>query len=75
MKIKKVRDLTGARITFPNEGDEDKERITISGRKDAVERAKEELESMIEMIVSIELLALFSVDIQWGIMMGHVFVE
>ncbi|XP_065210627.1 vigilin-like isoform X2 [Planococcus citri] len=50
LKIKKVRDLTGARITFPNEGDEDKERIIIQGRKDAVERAKEELESMIDQI-------------------------
>ncbi|XP_065200720.1 vigilin-like isoform X2 [Planococcus citri] len=50
LKIKKVRDLTGARITFPNEGDEDKERIIIHGKKDAVERAKEELELMIEQI-------------------------
>lgn len=50
LKIKKVRDMTGARITFPNDGDEDKERIVIIGRKDAVERAKEELESMIDMI-------------------------
>lgn len=48
--IKKIRDATGARIVFPTEKDEDKEVITIIGKKDAVEKAKAELESTIKEI-------------------------
>jgi polyribonucleotide nucleotidyltransferase len=50
--IKKIRDLTGARIVFPTDKDEDKEVITIIGKQEAVERAKTELEAYIKEIVS-----------------------
>jgi len=46
--IKKIRDATGARIIFPTNKDEDKELITIIGRKDAIGKAKEQLESIIK---------------------------
>ncbi|XP_071446747.1 vigilin [Hetaerina americana] len=46
-KIRKLRDSTGARIVFPSEKDEDKEIITILGTKEAVEKAKAELEATI----------------------------
>ncbi|KFM62860.1 Vigilin, partial [Stegodyphus mimosarum] len=45
--IKKVREKTGARIVFPNENDEDRDTITIIGRKEEVEAAKKELMDMI----------------------------
>lgn len=51
--IKKIRESTGARIVFPTDKDEDKEVITIIGKKDAVEKAKAELEATIKDIVSI----------------------
>jgi mRNA-degrading endonuclease RelE of RelBE toxin-antitoxin system len=50
--IKKIRDLTGARIVFPTDKDEDKEVIIIIGRREAVEHAKVELEATIKEIVS-----------------------
>ena len=50
--IKKIRESTGARIVFPTDKDEDNEVITIIGKKDAVEKAKSELEAMIKDIVS-----------------------
>jgi len=46
--IKKVRDETGARVVFPTDKDTDKELIVIIGRKDAVAKAKEQLEKMIK---------------------------
>ncbi|XP_060527573.1 vigilin isoform X2 [Cylas formicarius] len=46
--IKKIRDSTGARIVFPSNTDEDREVITIIGKKDAVEDAKIQLEAMIK---------------------------
>ncbi|KAG8224048.1 hypothetical protein J437_LFUL001125 [Ladona fulva] len=46
-KIRKLRESTGARIMFPSDKDEDKEVITIIGTKEAVEKAKAELESSI----------------------------
>ncbi|KAG8181791.1 hypothetical protein JTE90_000083 [Oedothorax gibbosus] len=46
--IKKVRDKTNARIVFPNETDDDRDTITIIGRKEEVEAAKKELESIID---------------------------
>jgi transcription antitermination factor NusA-like protein len=52
VNIKKIRDLTGARIVFPTDKDEDKEAITIIGKQEAVERAKAELEATIKEIVS-----------------------
>lgn len=52
VNIKKIRDLTGARIVFPTDKDDDKEAITIIGKQEAVERAKAELEATIKEIVS-----------------------
>jgi transcription antitermination factor NusA-like protein len=52
VNIKKIRDLTGARIVFPTDKDEDKEAITIIGKQEAVEHAKAELEATIKEIVS-----------------------
>ncbi|XP_018563296.1 vigilin [Anoplophora glabripennis] len=51
--IKKIRDSTGARIVFPSNNDEDREIITIIGRKDAVEEAKAALETTIKDIDNI----------------------
>ncbi|XP_050305134.1 vigilin [Anthonomus grandis grandis] len=48
--IKKIRDATGARIIFPSNDDEDQEVITIIGRQEAVEEAKQQLEAMIKKI-------------------------
>lgn len=50
--IKKIRDSTGARIVFPTDKDEDKEVITIIGKKESVDKAKAELEATIKEIVS-----------------------
>ncbi|KAI5710689.1 hypothetical protein M8J76_008632 [Diaphorina citri] len=46
-KMKRIRE-TGARIIFPSEQDEDRETITIIGKKEAVEEAKKELERIIK---------------------------
>lgn len=46
--IRKIRDATGARIIFPTDKDEDKELITIIGKKDAIAKAKEQLEATIK---------------------------
>ncbi|XP_043519288.1 vigilin [Frieseomelitta varia] len=51
--IKKIRESTGARIIFPTEEDQDKEVITIMGKKEAVEKAKAELEATISEIDNI----------------------
>lgn len=51
--IKRIRESTGVRIVFPTEHDEDKEVITIIGKKDGVEKAKEELEATIREIDNI----------------------
>ncbi|XP_066146000.1 vigilin [Euwallacea fornicatus] len=51
--IKKIRDSTGARIIFPSNIDDDREIITILGKKDAVEDAKKQLEAMIKDIDNI----------------------
>lgn len=45
--IKKIRDSTGARIIFPSNDDKDKEIITIIGKKENVETAREQLEAII----------------------------
>jgi KH domain len=47
-----IRDSTGARIMFPTDKDDDKEVITIVGKKESVEKAKAELEATIKEIVS-----------------------
>lgn len=53
--IRKIRELTGARIVFPSdtEANNTKERdvITIVGREDAVKKAREELENRIKELV------------------------
>ncbi|XP_069948284.1 vigilin isoform X2 [Cherax quadricarinatus] len=46
--IRKIRDATGARIIFPTDKDEDKELITIIGKKDAIAKAKAQLEATIK---------------------------
>lgn len=46
--IRKVREKTGARVIFPSEDDADQELITIIGKKESVEQAKVELESLIK---------------------------
>lgn len=38
--IKKIRDSTGARVVFPTSNEEDRDLITIIGKKEAVEQAK-----------------------------------
>ncbi|KAG7202071.1 hypothetical protein KM043_004746 [Ampulex compressa] len=51
--IRKIRESTGARIIFPTEEDQHKEVITIVGKKEAVEKAKAELETTIREIDNI----------------------
>ncbi|XP_018320346.1 vigilin [Agrilus planipennis] len=51
--IKKIRESTGARIVFPSNDDEDRELITIIGKKEAVEKAKTYLEISIKDIDNI----------------------
>lgn len=46
--IQKIRDQTGARIIFPGSNDADRESITIIGTKEAVAKAKVELEARIK---------------------------
>ncbi|XP_061189597.1 vigilin-like [Saccostrea echinata] len=46
--IRKVREKTGARVIFPSSDDPDQETITIIGKKESVEEAKKELESLIK---------------------------
>ncbi|KAG0729485.1 Vigilin [Chionoecetes opilio] len=46
--IRKIRDATGARIIFPTDKDEDRELITIIGKKDSIAKAKEQLEATIK---------------------------
>ena len=61
--IRKIRELTGARIVFPSdsEANNTKERdiITIVGREDAVKKARQELESRIKELVSRHILIIF----------------
>uniref|UniRef100_A0A2P2HWJ6 Vigilin n=1 Tax=Hirondellea gigas TaxID=1518452 RepID=A0A2P2HWJ6_9CRUS len=45
--IRKLRDLTGARIIFPTDKDDDKEIITIIGKEDQVAKARTSLEATI----------------------------
>ncbi|RXG56235.1 Vigilin [Armadillidium vulgare] len=45
--VRKIRDKTGARIIFPNDKDQNKELITIIGKKESVEKAQAELKSII----------------------------
>lgn len=46
-KIEALRLETGTRIVFPSENDRDCETITIMGKKENVERAKQQLEKLI----------------------------
>ncbi|CAL1268501.1 unnamed protein product [Larinioides sclopetarius] len=50
VNIKKVCKKTGARISFPNENDNDKNIITITGKKEEVKAAKAELSRLIEQL-------------------------
>ncbi|KAJ3649324.1 hypothetical protein Zmor_021075 [Zophobas morio] len=51
--IKKIRDSTGARIVFPSSTDDDREIITIIGKREAVEEAKAALQATIKDIDNI----------------------
>ncbi|XP_066586209.1 vigilin [Prorops nasuta] len=51
--INRLRESTGARIIFPTKDDQDKEVITIIGKKEAVEKAKAEMEATISEIDNI----------------------
>lgn len=46
--IRKLRDTTGARIIFPTDQDQDKETITIIGKKEQVAAAQKSLETTIK---------------------------
>lgn len=46
-----MRENTGARVVFPTPSDEDKELITIIGKKEGVEAAKQELLKSIKDLV------------------------
>uniref|UniRef100_A0A8C5PC31 Vigilin n=1 Tax=Leptobrachium leishanense TaxID=445787 RepID=A0A8C5PC31_9ANUR len=48
VNIRKVRDLTGARIIFPTADDKDQQLITIVGTEEAVKDAQKELENLIK---------------------------
>lgn len=50
ISIRKIRESTGTRIVFPSNECEDKEVITIIGKKENVQAAKEQLESIISEI-------------------------
>ncbi|KAG8445389.1 hypothetical protein GDO86_010247 [Hymenochirus boettgeri] len=51
--IRKVRDLTGARIIFPTADDKDQQLITIVGTDESVKDAQKELESLIKSLDNI----------------------
>ncbi|XP_056420711.1 vigilin [Hyla sarda] len=51
--IRKVRDLTGARIIFPTAEDKDQQLITIVGTDEAVKDAQKELEILIQSLDNI----------------------
>ena len=51
--IQQLRESTGARIVFPTRQDDNKEMITIIGKKESVQKAKKELEAKIEALVSL----------------------
>lgn len=53
VNIRKVREKTGVRIVFPTRQDENQELITIIGKKEAVEEAKDELLSKISQLNNI----------------------
>ena len=51
--IQKIHNSTGARVVFPTNTDEDGELITMIGKKEAIESAKQQLESSIREIDNI----------------------
>ena len=56
--MNKIKGSTGTRIVFPNDKDEDKELITIIGKKECVAKAKEQLLATIkdlEMLVEVKM--------------------
>lgn len=52
MNIRQMREKTGVSIIFPTRQDEDRELITIVGKKEAVEKARDELRAKIKDLVS-----------------------
>lgn len=67
VNIRKIRELTGARIVFPTDSEANsmKERdiITIVGREESVKKAREELEARIKELVRNHSSPPFQVDI------------
>ncbi|CAH0381314.1 unnamed protein product [Bemisia tabaci] len=53
MNVKRLKELTGAKILFPDRNDEDQDLITIMGTEEQVAKAKKELEVTIKNIDSI----------------------
>ncbi|XP_055863477.1 vigilin-like [Biomphalaria glabrata] len=51
--IRKVRENTGVRIIFPGQNDPDQETISIIGKEENVQKAKEELEKLIKSLDNI----------------------
>lgn len=51
--IRKVRDNTGARVVFPSNDDSDQHLITIIGKKEGVDAAKIELETLVKELENI----------------------
>lgn len=49
-----MREKTGARVIFPSSEDTDQETIVIIGKKESVDEAKKELESLIKNLVGIK---------------------
>ena len=47
LNVKQIRESTGARIMFPAAGDEKQDLITIVGKQDAVEKAKQMLQQKV----------------------------
>lgn len=50
-----MREKTGARVIFPSSEDTDQETIVIIGKKESVDEAKKELESLIKNLVGIKI--------------------
>ena len=57
-----MREKTGARIVFPAAKDDDKELITIIGKKESVEEAKQDLMKAIkELVMFVKNIIVFNV--------------
>ena len=53
VNIRRVREETGARVVFPTANDAEQETVVIMGRKDEVQKAKAQLETLIQSLVRV----------------------